>query len=214
MSYETAIFDLDGTLLNTLQDLRTAVNLALYHYGWKPRTPEEIRRFVGNGVRILMQRSVPGHQDNPLFEDALQRFKEEYAVHQFDTTSPYPGIPEALQELSVRGVQLAIVSIKVDFAVKDLNARFFGLDIACGDKEGQQRKPAPDVVFAAMEELGADPGSTVYVGDSEVDIQTAANADLPCLSVEWGFRTVEELTQAGAQRIVPTPEELVKIICE
>lgn len=214
MSYTTAIFDLDGTLLNTLEDLWNSTNLALIHFGWLPRTEKEIRWFVGNGTRVLMDKAVPGGVHNPRFDQAVEAFKREYEIHQFDHTKPYPGIPEALKTLSERGVRMAIVSNKVDFAVKDLNQKFFGLDIACGDKAGQNRKPAPDVVFEAMKGLGADPASTVYVGDSEVDIETAKNAGLPCITVEWGFRDKLWLMDHGAETFAKTPADLVKLITE
>lgn len=210
--YKTAIFDLDGTLLNTLQDLCISTNAALNRFGWMNRTLTEVRRFVGNGTRVLMANAVPGGEQNPLFEQSIEAFKEAYAEHQFDHTKPYDGIPEALAELQKRGVQMAIVSNKVDFAVKDLNKRFFGLAIACGDKKGQRRKPAPDVVQEAMRQLGADPASTVYIGDSEVDIATARNAGLPCITVLWGFRDKAELIEAGAQTFAETPADLLRLI--
>lgn len=214
MSYQTAIFDLDGTLLNTLEDLWNATNLALAHYGWMLRTEDEVRRFVGNGTRVLLDHAVPGGEKNPKFEQVMEYYKKAYEQHQFDHTQPYPGIPEALKTLADRGVKMAIVSNKPDFAVKDLNQKFFGLDFACGDKAGQNRKPAPDVVFEAMQALGADPGSTVYVGDSEVDIETAKNAGLPCISASWGFRSKPWLIDHGAQTFADTPEDLIKLIAE
>lgn len=214
MSYKTAIFDLDGTLLNTLEDLWHSTNLALVHYGWLPRTEDEVRLFVGNGTKVLLDKAIPGGVRNPKFKEAMEYYEKTYGEHQFDNTQPYAGIPEALKELARRGVKMAIVSNKPDFAVKDLNRKFFGLPIACGDKEGQNRKPAPDVVFAAMKELGADPGSTVYIGDSEVDIETAKNAGLPCISATWGFRSREWLTGHGAETFADTPGDLVKLISE
>lgn len=212
MSYKTAIFDLDGTLLNTLEDLWHSTNLALVHYGWDVRTEDEVRRFVGNGTKVLLDHAIPGGVNNPKFDEAMAYYEKMYGIHQFDNTQPYSGIPEALKQLADSGVKMAIVSNKPDFAVKDLNKKFFGLPIACGDKEGQNRKPAPDVVFAAMKELGADPDSTVYVGDSEVDIATAQNAGLPCISVTWGFRGKDWLTSHGAQTFAEKPEDLVELI--
>lgn len=214
MSYKTAVFDLDGTLLNTLEDLWHSTNYALVHYGWDVRTEDEVRRFVGNGTRVLLDHAIPGGVKNPKFDEAMAYYEKMYGIHQFDSTQPYPGIPEALKTLSDRGVKMAIVSNKPDFAVKDLNRKFFGLPIACGDKEGQNRKPAPDVVFAAMKELNADPASTVYVGDSEVDIATAKNAGLPCISVTWGFRGTDWLASHGAQTYANKPEDLVQLISE
>lgn len=212
MSYQTAIFDLDGTLLNTLEDLWHSTNFTMVHYGWMTRTEDEVRRFVGNGTKVLLDCAIPGGVDNPKFDEAMEYYKKEYEKHQFDNTQPYPGIPETLQKLSSAGVKMAIVSNKPDFAVKDLNQKFFGLPIACGDKEGQNRKPAPDVVFAAMKELNADPASTVYVGDSEVDIETAKNAGLPCISAAWGFRSKEWLISHGAEVFAGKPKDLVDLI--
>jgi len=211
-TYKTVIFDLDGTLLDTLDDLRTAVNLALTDFGWPARTEEQIRLSVGNGVRVLMALSVPDGEENPQFEAALAAFKEHYAVHQFDTTRPYDGILETVRALESDGVQTAVVSNKIDFAVQDLNNRFFHLHVAIGDREGQKRKPAPDSVFAAMKALNADPKTTVYVGDSEVDLKTAENAGLPCICAAWGFRTREELDAAGATVYADKPEDLLTLV--
>lgn len=210
--YDTVIFDLDGTLLYTLTDLQTAVNRALQHFGWAHRSLEEMRHFVGNGVRNLMHRAVPGGEENPLFEEAFAVFKEEYAKCQTDTTGPYEGIPEAVEALQREGISMAIVSNKIESAVKDLNKEFFHMNIAVGDKEGQPRKPAPDGVFYAMKELQADPARTVYVGDSNVDLATAKNAGLPCISALWGFRTKEELLSYGATTLAEDPAHMVRII--
>ena len=210
--YDTVIFDLDGTLLYTLTDLRTAVNRALNKFGWEERTFEEMRHFVGNGIRNLMTHAIPGGEENPLFEECFARFKEVYAECQEDTTGPYEGIPEAVSRLQDAGVKMAIVSNKIDNAVQNLNNEFFHMDIAVGDREGQPRKPAPDSVFAAMKELGADSARTVYVGDSDVDINTAKNAGLPCISALWGFRTRAELESYGATCIADSPADMADII--
>lgn len=211
-NYDTVIFDLDGTLLYTLTDLTTAVNAALRKFGWRDRTLEEMRHFVGNGIRNLMDHAVPGGEQNPLFEEAFQAFKDAYAVCQTDTTGPYEGIPEAVRELQAAGIKMAIVSNKYDGAVQNLNDDFFHMDIAIGEREGVARKPAPDSVFLAMEELGADPARTVYIGDSDVDLKTAQNAGLPCISALWGFRTREELKSYGAACIADTPADMVDLI--
>lgn len=210
--YETVIFDLDGTLLYTLTDLTTAVNAALRKFGWQDRTLEEMRHFVGNGIRNLMDHAVPGGEENPLFEQAFQAFKDAYAVCQTDTTGPYDGIPEAVRELQEAGIKMAIVSNKYDGAVQNLNEDFFHMDIAIGEREGVARKPAPDSVFLAMKELAADPARTVYVGDSDVDLKTARNAGLPCISALWGFRTRAELESYGAECIADTPADMVDLI--
>lgn len=211
-TYDTVIFDLDGTLLYTLTDLTTAVNAALRRFGWEDRTLEEMRHFVGNGIRNLMDHAVPGGEKNPLFEDAFRVFKEVYAECQTDTTGPYEGIPEAVSALQAAGVKMAIVSNKVDAAVQNLNNDFFHMDIAIGEREGVARKPAPDTVFLAMKELDADPARTVYIGDSDVDLKTARNSGLPCISVLWGFRTREELESYGADCIADTPVDMTAII--
>ncbi len=210
--YDTVIFDLDGTLLYTLTDLRTGVNMAMHRFGWMERSYEEMRHFVGNGIRNLMSQAVPGGEQNPLFEEAFAAFRESYAQVQTQTTGPYAGIPEAVAELQKHGVKMAIVSNKIDSAVKTLNDDFFHMDIALGEQEGIARKPAPDSVFYAMKQLGAAPEKTVYVGDSDVDVRTAANAGLPCISVSWGFRNTEELLSYGATCIADTPADLVNIV--
>ena len=211
-NYDTIIFDLDGTLLYTLTDLTTAVNAAMHRFGWQERTFEEMRHFVGNGIRNLMDHAVPGGMENPLYEEAFQVFRAAYAKCQTDTTGPYEGIPEAVQRLQEAGVKMAIVSNKIDSAVQTLNDDFFHMDIAIGEREGVARKPAPDSVLLAMRELGADPDRTVYVGDSDVDLNTAKNAGLPCISALWGFRTREELLSYGATCIADTPADMADLI--
>lgn len=210
--YTTVIFDLDGTLLYTLTDLRTAVNMAMHQFGWQERTYEEMRHFVGNGIRRLMDHAVPGGEQNPLFEEAFAAFRKAYAEVQTDTTGPYDGILDAVETLQANGVAMAIISNKIDDAVQNLNNDFFKMDIAIGDRAGLARKPAPDSVFLVMKELDADPARTVYVGDSDVDIMTAYNAGLPCISALWGFRTREELASYGATFIADTPADMVKEI--
>ena len=161
----TVIFDLDGTLLDTLEDLKNATNYALKTCGMPERTLEEVRRFVGNGVKQLMCRAVPGGEDNPQFERAFDIFKEYYGVHCNDTTKAYDGIPELLQELKNNGYTMAIVSNKIDSAVQDLNNRYFSqVEVAIGDRENLRRKPQPDSVFLALEELGRTKEEAVYVG--------------------------------------------------
>ncbi len=204
--YRTVIFDLDGTLLDTLDDLMNAVNTALTAFGFPVRTREEIRRFIGNGVEFLMARAIPGGRGEPAYPACLAYFKEVYAAHCEDTTKPFDGVVELLTALREAGVQTAIVSNKFDPVVKKLNPLYFGdlIPVAVGEHEadGVRRKPAPDTVFEAMRELGADPETTVYIGDSDVDMETAKNAGIPCISVGWGYRTAEELMAAGATEIV------------
>jgi phosphoglycolate phosphatase len=211
---KAVVFDLDGTLLDTLEDLKNAVNAALAKFGMPLCTLEQVRQYVGNGVRRLMIRAVPAGEENPKFEEAFAEFREYYAKHCLDCTRPYPDVLHLLHELHRRGVQMAIVSNKLDSAVKELNARFFAdyVTVAIGESEGVARKPAPDMVWEAQKSLGADPKDTIYVGDSEVDLQTAANAGLECVSVTWGFRDPAFLRAHGAKTFAQTPSDLLNLI--
>lgn len=210
----TVIFDLDGTLLYTLADLADAVNFGLSQYGYPERELEEIRHFVGNGVRNLMERSIPGGLQNPDFENCLDAFIEYYAEHMQDKTRPYEGIPELLEALRGGGYKTAIVSNKLDRAVKALSDQYFGASIglAAGEVEGVKRKPAPDCVFRILRELGSDAKQAIYVGDSDVDVFTAHNAGVPCVGVTWGFRSREVLAEAGADFLIDHPMELMDIL--
>ena len=188
--YSAYIFDLDGTLLDTLGDLAASVNYALNRYDMPVHTVEDIRWFVGNGVKKLMERSVPGGVGNPQFEEVFKTFREHYMKHSLDTTRPYPGILEMLDGLKCRKKKIAVVSNKFYTATQELCTHFFGsyVDVAIGEREGIRRKPAPDTVIEAMRRLGMSSDGAVYIGDSDVDIATAANSGLPCISVLWGFR--------------------------
>lgn len=211
----TVIFDLDGTLLDTLEDLKNATNYALRVCDMPERSLSEIRQFVGNGVKNLMIRAVPQGEDNPAFERAFAVFKEYYGEHCNDATKAYDGIPELLQELKNMGYALAIVSNKIDSAVQDLNNRYFPqVDVAIGDRESLQRKPEPDSVFLALRELGRTREEAVYVGDSDVDLLTAQNAGLPCISVLWGFRDREFLAEHGAAVFVEKPMEITDVLSQ
>ena len=214
--YDTVVFDMDGTLLDTLEDLRDAVNYALRMHGMPERTTEEIRRFVGNGVRKLLVRSVPEGDKNPEFEAVFQVFREYYAVHSNDKTHAYKGVTELLKKLRDAGYAVAIVSNKPDAAVKNLNQIYFDgiVETAIGEREGMDKKPAPDMVWKAIEELGKTKETAVYVGDSEVDIETARNAGLPCISVLWGFRERDFLAARGAQVFAEAPEEVWMLLEE
>lgn len=212
--YDTVIFDLDGTLLDTLQDLADAVNYALRSMQMPERTVEEVRCFVGNGVRRLMELSVPNGFDNPQFEETFAKFKEYYGVHCNDKTKAYDGVVELLRELREDGYALAIVSNKLDSAVKELSEIYFEgiVKVAIGEREGVAKKPAPDTVYKALEELGMPAEGAVYVGDSDVDVMTAKNSGLPCISVLWGFRDEEFLVEHGATQFAGTPEEIKKYL--
>lgn len=212
----TVIFDLDGTLLNTLQDLTNGVNYCMKKYNGPQYTPQEVREKVGNGIYPLMERSLPGGKDHPHYEECIHDFPIYYKEHMLDNTKPFPGIMEMLKQLQTKGYRLAIVSNKFDAAVKGLNADFFAptIAVAIGESPSVHKKPAPDSVFTAMKELGAAPEECIYVGDSEVDIQTAQNAGIPCVSVNWGFKTTEFLKEHGATTIVSTPQQLLDALYE
>ena len=213
--YTTYIFDLDGTLLDTLDDLAASVNYALRTHGMPGHSTDDVRRFVGNGVHKLMERAVPDGADNPLFEDAFATFRQHYMTHSLDTTRPYKGIPETLAALKARGCRLAVVSNKMMAATQSLCSHFFPdtIEVAIGEHEaeGIRKKPAPDTVIAALDALGVGKERAVYVGDSDVDIQTARNSGLPCISVLWGFRDRDFLKQHGAESFISTPSELIDV---
>lgn len=209
--YQTYIFDLDGTLLYTLADLAASTNHALRLNGMPEHSLDDVRRFVGNGVRVLMERAVPGGAANPKFENALADFRAHYMVHSLDTTMPYPGVPDMLAELKRRGKRMAVVSNKFYAATQELCRHFFGdsIEVAIGEREGIRKKPAPDTVEEALRQLGVGKQGAVYVGDSDVDVATAANSGLPCISVLWGFRDRDFLVAHGADTFVAEPSELL-----
>lgn len=199
--YDAVIFDLDGTLLDTLQDLTDSTNAATEKYGMPRYTRDEVRSFVGNGIRRLMQQVVPQGEENPDFEKVFSFFKEYYGLHCMDETEAYPGILGLLDWLKKEGYRTAIVSNKADFAVKKLRDVYFKelVEVAIGEREGCRRKPAPDSVWQSLEELGTECRRAVYVGDSDVDLETAANAGLDCILVSWGFRSRDFLLEHGAE---------------
>ena len=221
--FQVFIFDLDGTLLDTLGDLAASTNYALRVHGMPEHSVDDVRRFVGNGVRKLMELAIPDGVDNPDFEATFATFREHYMQHSLDTTKPYDGIPEMLTALHKRGCRLAVVSNKMMAATQELCRYFFPdtIEVAIGENEAQgiRKKPAPDTVFEALRTLGVLPPesmdclslSAVYVGDSDVDIQTATNAGIPCISVLWGFRDRDFLIQHGAKTLVSSPSELVSL---
>ena len=209
-TYKTYIFDLDGTLLDTLNDLHASCNYALRTHGMPERSLEEVRQFVGNGVKKLMERAIPNGLDNPLFEETLQTFRQHYLLHNLDTTLPYPGIMEMLQQLKAQGKRIAVVSNKFYAATQDLCKHFFGdtIQVAIGEREDIKKKPAPDTVLEALRQLQVTKQDAVYVGDSEVDVETARNSGIPCISVLWGFRSKSFLLSHGATTFIETPNEL------
>ena len=213
MSYDVYVFDLDGTLLDTLRDLTASVNHALRWAGMPEHSIEEVRWFVGNGVKKLMERAIPDGLSNPRFDEVYQEFRDHYLHHGLDTTVPYPGIMELLQALKDEGKQIAVVSNKFYKATEELCQHFFGglVDVAIGEREGIRKKPAPDTVEEALRQLNADRAHAVYIGDSDVDIQTARNSGLPCISVLWGFRNQDFLLAHGATTFVATPNEILSL---
>ena len=214
--YEAVIFDLDGTLLNTLEDLLDSVNYAMSVLEMPVRSYEEIRHFVGNGIRRLLELSVPEGDKNPQFEQAFTLFKKYYGEHCNDKTDLYPGIIDLLKRLKEEGFQMAIVSNKYFEGVEALKEQYFKeyLDVAIGEREGIRKKPAPDTVLTALGELGISRERAVYVGDSEVDLATAANTGMDCITVGWGFRTRKEQEMAGAKVFADRPLDIMGFLYE
>lgn len=212
MKKNIAIFDLDGTLLNTLNDLTDSTNFALKKNGYPQRTIEEVRLFVGNGVSKLIERALPDGKNNPDFDVCLKIFKENYSQNMYNKTSPYDGILDMLSELKEKHIKTAVVSNKFDTAVKELCKKYFEnlVDFAAGENEaaGINKKPAPDTVFKILRMLGAQPEEAVYIGDSDIDIMTAKNSGMPCISVTWGFRDREFLIKNNANIIIDNPDEI------
>ena len=209
--FDTYIFDLDGTLLYTLDDLTASTNHTMRKFGFAEHTKEEVRLMVGNGIRKLIERAIPEGMNNPQYEDAYSEFVSYYLKHDLDTTRPYPGVMQMLKALKERGKQLAVVSNKYCEATENLCRTFFAeyISVAIGESCNIRKKPAPDTVLAAMTKLGADKATTVYIGDSEVDIATACNCGIPCISVLWGFRDKDFLIQNGGTVFIEQPEQLI-----
>jgi phosphoglycolate phosphatase len=212
--FDTILWDLDGTLLYTLTDLTNSVNAALTKFSLPTRTQEEVKSFVGNGIRLLMERAVPEGKDHPEFAQILQAFKEDYAKNCNNNTKPFPGIPEVLQKLKSEGYKMAIVSNKIDSAVKDLAKLYFSdtIDVAIGDNPQRNKKPASDNVLLALEILQSTPQNTIYIGDSEVDIMTALNSNTEMIIVDWGYKQHDFLLEKGGKNLVSTPQELYQKI--
>ncbi len=214
MRYTTVIFDLDGTLLNTLEDIRDSVNHIMRKYGCPERSLEQIRMSVGNGSGVLLEKSLPEGRNTPGFDEILDEYVKWYEEHNLIKTAPYEGVTEMLRAVAASEHKLAVVSNKPDANARALVRHFFGayVSVAVGEKPGIARKPAPDSVRAAMRELASFPYETVYVGDSDVDLKTARAAGIDCISVGWGFRSPDFLREMGAKTVITRPMELVKLI--
>ena len=212
--YDAAVFDLDGTLLNTLDDLADSTNYALSCYGYPRRTLEEVRRFVGNGVAKLIARAMPDGATEEETARCLAVFRAHYLTNMRNKTGPYPGILSLLDRLNEAGIPVAVVSNKFDDAVKSLCHHYFGgrVPVAIGESATVRKKPAPDSALAALDALHIPADRAVYIGDSDVDIQTAKAAGMDCISVTWGFRDADFLLANGAQRLVDTPEDLANAL--
>lgn len=212
--YKLAIFDMDGTILDTLEDLKDSVNYALCECGYPERTYDEVRSFVGNGIRKLIERAVPDGTSLENIDNVHNAFTDYYKLHCADKTKAYDGIKPLISELRRNGIKTAVVSNKADYGVQELCREYFdGLfDYAVGEREGIRRKPAPDSVNEALKVLGFDKSEAVYIGDSDVDFETAENAGLPCISVLWGFRDEDFLRKIGAKTFVSKPSEILDII--
>lgn len=216
MQRDTIIFDLDGTLLNTLDDLHACFNYAISVYGYPKRSLDEIRNFVGNGIKKAIERALPDNVSDEERGKIVDFFREYYKEHMFEHTKPYNGITKMLDSLKRHGYKLAVVSNKYDIAVKGLVKKYFGdyISIAVGEGEGINKKPEPDGVHKAIKELNSSLETSVYIGDSDVDIETADNAGIPCINVLWGFRDKEFLKAHGAKFFAEEPDDILKIIKE
>lgn len=210
MKYKLALFDMDGTILNTIEDLKNSVNYALSKYNYPLHTVDKVQSFVGNGIAMLIKRAAPKDTDQATLDDLYNIFTEHYKVHFKDKTCPYEGITECLKKLKQDGIKLAVVSNKDDYAVKELAELFFGdlFDLAVGPKTGVRPKPEKDMVNLAFEHFNVDKSSTVYIGDSGVDFNTASNSELDFIGVSWGFKGREFLQSLGTKVVVDNCQEL------
>ena len=211
MRFDTVIFDLDGTLLNTLEDLADCVNHTMKVFGYPERTIDEVRRFVGNGIGMLVKRAVPDYVDDEQYQTVFDEFKKYYTDNCQIKTKPYDGIVKLINELHQRGIKIAIVTNKNQMAVNELNKKYFNgiINVAVGDNGVRERKPSPEPVKEALKLLNSKAENTIYVGDSEVDVATAKNAGLFGVYVTWGFRDKEQLVAAGGGNYIDKPEELL-----
>lgn len=214
MTVKAILFDLDGTLLDTLDDLTDSVNHALAGFGYPLRSREYVRQAVGNGVRNLIVRALPGGEDETRVNECLQAFRAHYGENLDNKTRPYPCVMEALRALQREGILIGVVSNKYDGAVKALSEKHFGdlVQVAVGERPGVKRKPAPDSVLEALRCLGVEREDAIYVGDSDVDVETAHNAGLRCVGVSWGFRPRESLVAAGADAVIDDAAALIPAV--
>ena len=216
MKYKIAIFDLDGTILNTIEDLADSLNYALTKNGYKERTVAETQSFVGNGLLMLVKRAIKPETSEEEAQKVLADLKAYYKIHCADKTKPYEGIPELLKDLKTADYLLAVVSNKADYAVQILCEQYFPgmFDLAVGERENVRRKPAPDSVNAVLAEFELKKADAVYIGDSDVDIETAENVGTDSILVAWGFRGADFLREKGAKNIVFDTEELKRCLLE
>ena len=216
MKYRLALFDMDGTILDTLEDLTDATNVIMDKYGYPTHGIDAVRGFVGNGLRKLIERATPADTDAAKIDAMLADFKVYYADHCADKTRPYDGVREMIARLRAKGILTAVVSNKVDEGVQELVKEYFpGLfDLAVGERPDVKPKPAPDMVFSALERMGVDIRDAVFIGDSDVDLKTAQNAGIDGIFVDWGFRTPEVLRSLGAEIVVSTPEQVEALILQ
>lgn len=214
MAIKTVIFDLDGTLLYSLEDLKDSVNFVMKKHGFREYTIDEVREAIGNGVRLLMERILPKDIDKNSFEECLSEFKENYSKNMYNKTKPYDGVLDMLKALREEGYKIAVLSNKFDSAVKELSSKYFGelVDLAVGQKEGVKEKPSPLGIQEIAKELDTDVETCIMVGDSEVDIQTANNAGIDCISVTWGYKNIDFLYDNGATKLVYAPEDILELL--
>ena len=211
MKYKLAIFDMDGTILNTLEDLADSMNYSLEEHGYPKRTQAEVRSFVGNGIQKLVERAVPSEISKEEVKKVFDTFNNYYKSHCAIKTRPYDGINEVIQKMRDNGILTAVVSNKADYAVKSLCHDYFNglFDFSVGDRQGYRRKPYPDSVNAVLEQFKIDKSEAVYIGDSEVDLQTAKNADMDVIMVSWGFRDEAFIKKQGAELVIHKPSEIL-----
>lgn len=214
MKYKAVIFDMDGTILNTLEDLKNATNYSLRQFGMPERSLEEVRMFVGNGIRKLVERAVPAGTSEEKITQVFDVFLEYYEIHSADNTSPYPGILELVEKLKKSGIKTAVSTNKADVPAQELGREYFNgiFDLIVGQQDGLKVKPAPDSVNKILSILDIQKKDAIYIGDSDVDVQTAKNSGLDFIGVSWGFRGREFLEKNGAKNIVDNANEILDLV--